>query len=915
MSGFGSWISKHLEDLKQDLTGPAPQEEPLYSPYGRIDTSALQQAPVADAANPAGQRPQLPQPTVKALDASGVTSSERFPLPLPASYQVWRGVHDLTHAEGAFSDETPLGWLASRVPGPIMGAQILQRGVDAAQNGHPLAAAAQAALLALPALGPEATAASDALPEVSSDAARYARAGEDMQTLSSRLSRVAGDQPEAALTGRDWLHTQLLKHQLADLTQERAITAPPTPTPQLPPPPGAGWYDVETPSGVRAIRAASPQDALTQAPGGIIRRYQAGDVWQPFSRKGSTGVTMMGGIAGVGAGAAAGGTQGNTPEERLRNAAVGAVSGGLLGVAVPELASRALGETPATEGSALARAGAIGDQPNLIASGLSKDDAVAQMKDLSAKGQRAQMQRADDGTFSIIKRGEAQPKVPTLQPTPTLAEPAGQPTESGFQSRLMTALRTNPNLPKKPLTLDQWQQVLATTPGVPPAEFQAVRDKIESLGHEADWQRATNEMGPLHNDFSDFSQARSNHFQELQAERAAQGITSDQLAQLVARHSPVADLERTVLKASSEPKSFNEAAARAAARAEVRDEMTRRRGEYATRAFREINGATLKLADEYGLGPARHIQRAILRQQFPALSDLAGTPAPNAVEAPAALAPSDFHAMLPAATEDPSRLFDAAQHLASAHNSYREAIGLHNNAVNNTLPIGDVERVVEERRQWAGVERGDTQYSQYQRIDPSAPYREILIRQPGLGTDASHFGPQGNDVIAHARGELQNGGKDYVMIEGQSDAAHTLRQRPQNFTNTQKLFEPTDRWAQLATAASLRQAAEEGADRFLWSTEHNRMQAASLNADAAHATYGVAIPKAVKRIFAHLGIEHEPVPGTSTTMGVKLSPEARRRILTYGVPALGLGLGFLPAQARQPAPSAAVAQRPTSLLH
>src|SRR6185437_859967 len=110
-----------------------------------------------------------------------------------------------------------LGTLASEPNGALLGLLTDPRA---------RLAAARTALNAIGLADPFAGAADAALPSVTSDAARYARAGEDMQTLSSRLSRVAGTAQPEELTDRDWLHTQLLKHQLADLTQERAITAP-----------------------------------------------------------------------------------------------------------------------------------------------------------------------------------------------------------------------------------------------------------------------------------------------------------------------------------------------------------------------------------------------------------------------------------------------------------------------------------------------------------------------------------------------------------------------------------------------------------------------------------------------------------------------------------------------------------------
>lgn len=192
------------------------------------------------------------------------------------------------------------------------------------------------------------------------DATRYARAGQDLDVINSRLSQFANT-PAAEMSDRDWLHSHLLQSEQGRLNAERVLTAPAAPPQLLPRAPGAGYYDVQLPNGsYKAIYANSPQEA-TQA--GRVIRYQP-DGWQPdprnpgveppapAARRGSTGVTMMSTIAGAGAGGLAGATQGNTPAERFRNAAIGALGGGALGA----LGAEAINSSTRGESSAL-RAG------------------------------------------------------------------------------------------------------------------------------------------------------------------------------------------------------------------------------------------------------------------------------------------------------------------------------------------------------------------------------------------------------------------------------------------------------------------------------------------------------------------------------------------------------------------------------
>lgn len=187
-------------------------------------------------------------------------------------------------------------------------------------------------------------------------------------------------------------------------------------------------------------------------------------------------------------------------------------------------------------------------------------------------------------------------------------------------------------------------------------------------------------------------------------------------------------------------------------------------------------------------------------------------------------------------------------------------------------------------------DRGNTEYSKYQRVDENAPYREILVRDPTKESMPSgHWGDYPG-TIAHARGELHDDGQNYLMIEAQSDMAQKAgRSADADQLDQLKPFETTERWGQLATGASLRQAAQEGANSFSWVTPQNRREAASLDLAAGNITYGHAVPKAVERIFKYLD---EPLvktddPGHGMPT-VKLTPAMRSKILKAGVPALGL---------------------------
>ncbi len=192
-------------------------------------------------------------------------------------------------------------------------------------------------------------------------------------------------------------------------------------------------------------------------------------------------------------------------------------------------------------------------------------------------------------------------------------------------------------------------------------------------------------------------------------------------------------------------------------------------------------------------------------------------------------------------------------------------------------------------------DKGDTKYSDYQRVDEEAPYREILIRDPEQERTATHWDDEPG-VIAHARGEIH--GSNYHMLEAQSDLAQKLNKMKRSgmggWNTVERSLSPfhtTERWAQLATGASLHQAAQEGMSSFSWPTPADRIAKASLAPKSANITYGQAVPKAVERIFKHLDEpmemgEHRAGGGGTTFPKVKLTPAMREKILKMGVPAL-----------------------------
>lgn len=603
-------------------------------------------------------------------------------------------------------------------------------------------------------------------------------------------------------------------------------------------------------------------------------------------------------------------------------AGTGAAAGGALTAAalsdqdtpgwVPALAG--LGVAGAL-GARLSRAGRLGGAgEKLMAQGLLKEEAVARMKSLSDQGVRAQMRPEPNGFFSIIRKGE--PGTALAKPAPkeiARIGPQGEAQSAGFQSRLLTTV-DHGKWPEKGMTPDEWYQRLSNSPNVPKAELDAV----------------------LTPDVRD----------DLRAGAAGRGgrITADELSEHIANNSPVTRLEKTTLRADegghpkmTEADIDHETDYQVEAYAEmkhsdsqdairsrdqrldlVRDHLRRIFGtEGGDRAFNKIVEPMLpEGADAWGnmtrrSWPFEHWSISDLKDYEPGMLDEVRDavkalqhPDPTQMSLSSPVDPTIPAAMLERISNVHARAGirgpelsdatineimgrlehasdyqdEAVQHLLDADNPPYDM--LREDAIRNLEENGDFGQ---------GRDAGDTEFSSYQRVDESAPYREILIHDPELGTEGGHFG---RGEIAHARGEIHD--KTYLMIEAQSDVGQRANRASPVFRDERvkdSPFRPTDRWAQLGTGASLQEAAKEGLGRFAWVTPEDRMSRANLARQSAKNTYGSAVPDAVTRIFKWLDepmqIEHVKLHG-GTFPSVKLTPEMRAKILKAGVPALGI---------------------------
>jgi hypothetical protein len=227
---------------------------------------------------------------------------------------------------------------------------------------------------------------------------------------------------------------------------------------------------------------------------------------------------------------------------------------------------------------------------------------------------------------------------------------------------------------------------------------------------------------------------------------------------------------------------------------------------------------------------------------------------------------------------------DAASALEYAVDAEREAWELAV-AINNETHYDptQVELNARETIEELGIEprRGNTEYAMYQRVDKNAPYREIVIRDPevGSGVARGHF----DRALTHARAEIHD--DTFLLIEVQSDlGAKDLDHLAE--------WKPLGRRVQLSVGAALYRAAEEGMNAFQWVDAGDRVRRASLSRNMAELIYEQEVPKAVERIFKQLG--ESDLPPLKQTHGIRLTRAMRQRILEMGVPALGIaGLSAL----------------------
>jgi len=541
-----------------------------------------------------------------------------------------------------------------------------------------------------------------------------------------------------------------------------------------------------------------------------------------------------------------------------------------------------------------------GTGSSVLAEGLSRDAAVGQMKTFNAAGIRAQMQRRADGTFAIVRKGAPQAGTAVMKAKPKPPAPAIGPRGeaedlSGFQSRLRTVVDTDPNMPEQ-ATIRDWIKRLNGNPNVPKAELKAVMD---AYGAQYDDHLAT----------------------------AAKVVTHDELLDIIDEFSPVRHLEREVLEGSGGREMTEEVINQ-----EVEHLAEQEAEYYRNDRFPEelrarderLNELKTSLQDFYGPeGGEREFQALMeeydplqqadfegmdertlsayadetdntnLEQAIERLNRLRGDPAQ--LPLPGVRGPDPNGEQLRGLVQRLQRAegqqAEAARALLDADPDRMDMDFLRQQAVEGLEQTGDFTPEGE------GV--GNTEYSTYQRVDQSAPYREILVINPDLKGKISggHFSDSGvENIQTHARGEIHD--NTYLMIEAQSDVGQKANRPGAGYSRSiaDNPFVPTERWAQLSTGASLRQAADEGLDRFAWVTPEDRVRRASLHPESAHITYGIAVPKAVERIFRWLD---EPMKITmvklkgGTFPSVKLTVRMRKKILKAGVPALST-IPFLP---------------------
>lgn len=603
-----------------------------------------------------------------------------------------------------------------------------------------------------------------------------------------------------------------------------------------------------------------------------------------------------------------------------------------LGVLHPEFEQRYknLRLPPAiTASTAEAEAMRSASAGSTIAEGLTKDEAVGRMRGLPPDV-RAEMRRQPDGTFNIVRRGEAQVQAKPVKPAPLPAPVVrtrgqqlldaaqarfGSAEEGGFQSRLMTAFEQGGHAMARPMSLDEWVERLTADPNIPEAELAAIfgDPKHRDLGRAHEYIENIN------------GGDRDAHH----------AVSADDMLGFLWDASPATGIETTARSAEG-GRQITEYDLRQEAEhlAEQDREVWNDELDYSLRRLRnQLQMIQEGLAGTFGpVGAERYTN--LLRDRF--YTD------PDEIRAKAAegklftddetgedsdvgpsmndvhdwvqgLMPNHMQLAIPGTRPEVPDVDRIQTRTLLGH-----AIENHDEALRFARLIADddhdwselEERARESLEENGGVsaDRGDTEYSTYQRVDESAPYREVLVHLPGSGIRAGHFNkPEG--LMAHARGEIHD--KTWLMIEGQSDVAKQIRQgakRGHTSPAAQRVapFVPTERWAKLSVGASLVQAAKEGLDYFAWVSPRNRVDAANLNPESAKITYGKAVPGAVEQIFEQLGLEAEYSRASfdgehgGVFDRVRLTPKVRALILKAGIPALGIA--GLAITAREKAP-------------
>jgi len=529
-----------------------------------------------------------------------------------------------------------------------------------------------------------------------------------------------------------------------------------------------------------------------------------------------------------------------------------------------------------------------------LAEGLTREEAIAFMKTTTSP---AQMQRLADGTFRIIPKnpapqptvaGDAVTSVKALQETKKPGN-VEEPFRGGFRSRVSDVLLFENKWMGKSFTLPDWMDQLSKHPDVPQAELRALYDTVpEYNGDLADLVKGT-------------------------PRTALKKYTAREADLIFEEHYPAAELHRQVQTHAGQPvteKSVGREAEYLASTAneetewQITDNVGLREGNL-NRVRTVIDSALGRgAADSFPWEEAfpKDLRKAYTRDElttfreedrWPAIEDLLT----RVLHEGGAF---DDPQQLPLQTEGNRSIrsilterekTDIVREMRRAEEYQSRATDLilkEEMVADDFMDEARVRLEEDTGGGGGGATRNDTEYEGHQRVEDDAPYREIIITHTNLGRSGSHFSDRGS--VAHARGELHDQGETYLMIEAQSDlgqARHRAGSAAADDPSMSALVDD-DRWVQLSVGASLMQAADEGVNTFRWVSGKNRGREAGLPFAAATITYDQEVPKAVKRIFRWLNIPLVEDAGGGFA-GVELNVEARKKLLKYGIPALGIG--------------------------